>query len=66
MRKLLPTLALLLPIQVNAQEFDVPIKVSWNTEKGIVSQEIYSEAFIKVSNALLKKKKEFRLILMSQ
>jgi hypothetical protein len=57
MRKLLLALALLLPIQINAQEFDVPIKVSWNTEKGVVSQEIYSEAIIKVSNALFENKK---------
>lgn len=57
MRKLLPILLFLFTLQSNAEEFDLPVKISWKTEKGIVSREINSEYIIEVSNALSEDRK---------
>lgn len=63
MRKLILILALLLSVYVNAEEFDLPLKISWNTGNGLVSREISSEGIIEVSNALGedRKKVSFKL-----
>lgn len=57
MRKLLPILLFLFTLQSNAEEFDLPVKISWKTEKGTVSREINSEYIIEVSNALSEDRK---------
>ncbi|TMP77583.1 hypothetical protein CWB73_19395 [Pseudoalteromonas phenolica] len=54
MRKLLIVLLLLFTVQVGAQDFDIPIKISWKTQKGINIKEINSETSIEVINALNK------------
>jgi len=63
MTKLKLILTLLLSVHVNAEEFDVPVKISWNTVNGVVSREISSEGIIDVSNALGgdRKKVSFKL-----
>ena len=57
MRRLLPFLLFLFTLQSNAKEFDLPLKISWETEKGIVSREINSQNIIEVSNALSEDRK---------
>jgi hypothetical protein len=57
MKQLLLALALIFTVQVGAQDFDIPIKISWKTQNGIVIKEINSENSIVVSNALNKEGK---------
>ncbi|MDT3337933.1 hypothetical protein Q4Q49_22000 [Shewanella sp. SP1S1-7] len=57
MRRPLPILLFLFTLQSNAEEFDLPVKISWQTEKGTVSREISSENIIEVSNAISEDRK---------
>jgi hypothetical protein len=57
MRRLLSILLFLFTLQPNAEEFDLPVKISWQTEKGTVSREINSKNIIEVSNAISEDRK---------
>jgi len=57
MRRLLSILLFLFSLQPNAEEFDLPVKISWQTEKGTVSREINSKNIIEVSNAISEDRK---------
>ncbi len=50
-------LLFLFTLQPNAEEFDLPVKISWQTEKGTVSREINSKNIIEVSNAISEDRK---------